>query len=121
MGSQLTPWLLLAALLLGAWALFNVYRARTWLAAIEEELDKLSVPQPGEDVEAPVEGAPTLECVIRVRDPLAVAKQESQLAWTVTGIAPHLITREVYRQVREESQALLAERRIDADVRIRVC
>ena len=64
-------------------------------------------------------GPPTLECVIRLRDPLEVAEKESKMAWTVTGIAPNLVTREVYRQVREESLVMLANREIDADVLIR--
>ncbi len=105
----------LAALLSG-WAFFNVYRSRQWIEEIQHELAQLA-PTEGMPAET---GPPTLECVIRLRDPLEVAEKESKLAWTVTGIAPNLVTREVYRQVREESLVMLARREIDADVLVRV-
>lgn len=104
------------AALLSGWAFYNVYRSREWVGAIQQELAQLA---PGESAAGAVE-PPTLECVIRLRHPLEVAEKESKLAWTVTGVAPNLITREVYRQVREESLIMLAKREIEADVLIRV-
>lgn len=107
------PWLAAGALLLGGWVLFSVHRNRKWMQAIEAELSQLP---PVADEEA---GPPDLECVIRLHDPLRVAEQESRLARTLTGVAPRLVSREVYRQVCDETVKLLGKRAIEADVQVR--
>ncbi|MBF0238915.1 MAG: hypothetical protein HQM12_14520 [SAR324 cluster bacterium] len=55
---------------------------------------------------------------IKIRDPLGVARKESKLAPLVADIAPGIVTREVYKQVRKESLQMLAQRGVEADVDI---
>ncbi len=124
MSGTIILWLMAGAVLLSAWALFNVYRSRQWMEAIQADLGRLQLSQPADDSAgalAPAAQPPGLECVIRLHDPLQVARQESRLATAFTGVAPNLLSREVYRQVREETLVLLEKRNIGADVQVRVC
>jgi len=61
---------------------------------------------------------PGLRVAIEIVDPVALAKRESKLAQVAADIAPNLVAREVYKQIREEIALAVEKRGIDANVTI---
>ena len=59
---------------------------------------------------------PQLRLVIKIKDPIALAKRESKFARMAIGIAPAFIIKEVYKQLRKEVVMALEEQEVDADV-----
>ena len=61
---------------------------------------------------------PGYRILIELVDPIAVAHRESAMARLVSEIAPHMVTRAVYRQLRKELGEALVQRNIDAKVSV---
>lgn len=71
----------------------------------------------GGDIENP--GAdPYMVLTVRVIDPIGVAKRESRSARIVADHLPNMVRRRVYQQVMREVGAELAERGVEAEMKV---
>ena len=59
---------------------------------------------------------PWIRMVVEVKDPIALAHRESNLARMASGTAPHLVVKKVYEQVMAQTKDQLKSRDVDADV-----
>jgi len=63
---------------------------------------------------------PAMRVTVRVTDPITLAKRKSIPAQFVGDLAPTLITREVYKQIKKEIAKSLKEQEIDAELKIEI-
>lgn len=61
---------------------------------------------------------PQMVLTVRVLDPIAVAKRESRSARIVADHLPNMVCRRVYQQVMREVGAELAERGVEAEMKV---
>lgn len=59
---------------------------------------------------------PWIRMIVEVKDPIALAHRESNLAKMASGTAPHLVIKKVYEQVMEQTKDQLKSREVEADV-----
>ena len=80
----------------------------------ENDLDNLK--QALQEGEHPEDHAPELMMTVKLRDPIAAAKQESSLAKIAAGTAPHIVIRKCYEQVVRETIDQMKGRNIEVDI-----
>ncbi|MGK5091559.1 hypothetical protein WDW89_06015 [Deltaproteobacteria bacterium TL4] len=101
---------------------FHKYVSQTseYAKELEKDFQELRKRMKLEDKDVPLLPPRKLELrlVIEILDPIAVAKNHHIAAHLVSGLAPAMITKEVYRQAQKESIRLMEERGVDAKVRI---
>lgn len=112
-------------LLIGAFTAFGILTAITVhhyfllkksVAGLEQELaavKKLSGHLAGTSSEIT---EPWIRMVVEVKNPIALAHRESNLAKMASGTAPHLVVKKVYEQVMAQTKEQLKSRDVDADV-----
>jgi len=66
----------------------------------------------------PISKGSCYRVAIEVLDPVSVARRESKLAGVITGLAPNLIVREVYKRVQKEVARSMEERGIESRVTV---
>lgn len=66
----------------------------------------------------PVSKGSCYRVAIEILDPVSIARRESKLAGIITGLAPNLIVREVYKRVRKEVARSMEERGIESRVTV---
>lgn len=71
----------------------------------------------GGDIDAPGT-EPYMVLTVRVVDPIGVAKRESRSARIVADHLPNMVRRRVYQQVMREVGAELAERGVEAEMKV---
>lgn len=65
-----------------------------------------------------VTAPPTMRVTVTLHDPVAVAKRQSIPAQFVGDLAPSLISKKVYQQVKREIAKSMEEHDIEADIQI---
>lgn len=113
--------LILAVLIVLAGIGIYLYRISVLVGRIRKASGKLSYREQGRAGAASGEAGPGCRILIELADPIALAHRESKMARIVSDIAPHMITRAVYRQLCREVRQSLAQREIDARVTIQIC
>jgi len=61
---------------------------------------------------------PEMILTLRVKDPIGLAKRESQSARKLADRLPVMVTRMVYQEVRKELEEELLEREIDTEINV---
>lgn len=102
--------LLIVALGLLAACGFLYMRVRDQQAVIDELLEDDPDPLPDAD--------PEMILTLRVKDPITLAKRESQSARKLADRLPVMVTRMVYQEVRKELEEEMREREIDAEINV---
>ncbi len=113
--------LILAVLIVLAGIGMYLYRITVLMGRIRKAAGELSYREQGGGGAAPDQPGPGCRILIELADPIALAHRESKMARMVSEIAPQMITRAVYRQLRRELLQSLAQREIDARVTIQIC
>ncbi|WP_148862734.1 hypothetical protein [Marinobacter fonticola] len=90
-------------------------RLRRQSASLNDALERLQ--KLGGDVSEP-QSDPYMVLTIRVLDPMGVAKRESRSARIVADHLPNMVCRRVYQQVMREVGAELAERGVEAEMKV---
>ncbi len=88
-------------------------RLRTELAALAAEMRPADA-----DLRHALAERESLCLTVEVDNPLAVADAHSRMAGPVSGVAPGLVRRRVYDQLRRELQQQLHERGIEARIEL---
>ena len=102
--------LLIVSLLLLAACGFLYMRIREQQAVIDELREADPDPLPDAD--------PEMILTLRVKDPIGLAKRESQSARKLADRLPVRVTRMVYQEVRKELEEELLEREIDTEINV---
>ncbi|MDY6797295.1 MAG: hypothetical protein SVX28_00890 [Pseudomonadota bacterium] len=102
--------LLIVSLVLLAVCVFLYIRIKDQQAVIDELLEASSDPVPDVD--------PEMILTLRVKDPISLAKRQSQSARKLADRLPVMVTRMVYQEVRKELEKELREREIDTEINV---
>lgn len=102
--------LLIVSVVLLAACAFLYLRIRDQQAVIDDLIAADPDPLPDAD--------PEMILTLRVKDPIALAKRESQSARKLADRLPVMVTRMVYQEVRKELEEELLEREIDTEINV---
>ena len=114
--------LILAVSAVLVWIFFYLKSIGTLAARTRREAAQLGMADDkikGERLPAGV--GPGCRILIELVAPIVLAHRESAMAKIVSEIAPNMVTRAVYKQLRKELAQALAERQIDAKITLLIC
>lgn len=110
-------WVVLAGALLALVAAGLIWRQARGLRGRVDALGR-DVSAADAEVRQAIASREGMCLIVEVADPLAVAAVHSRMAGPVSGVAPGLVRRRVYEQLRRELDQQLRERGIDARIDI---
>lgn len=110
-------WVVLAGALLALVAAALIWRQARGLRGRVDALGR-DVAAADDEVRQAIASREGMCLIVEVADPLAVAAAHSRLAGPASGVAPGLVRRRVYEQLRRELDEQLRDRGIDARVEI---
>ncbi|MFE8070672.1 hypothetical protein QQM79_06395 [Marinobacteraceae bacterium S3BR75-40.1] len=109
--------MLAVLLLLAGYMLWQRARQTAEMARLQEQLQVIEADLEPESANAPL-SEPEMVLTIRLRDPLTLARRESRAARLLADHLPTLVRQKVYEQVQKEIGGELAEREIEADLKV---